>query len=541
MPRRLFSLVLATTLLAATPVHADNSEICDRIFRSLERTERAASERAERTGSLWNFLWVRSRSPARLPEPRARQEPGPPFPEAEYWVTIEPGTARGPDCSQGLVKSIFYLPGLVVRPVLSLGDDDVLLVTEHGLYAILPKQHLQPITADTHYIFSDGIADNRLCINSASLNPDCDALLPSVDIADPSTGSLHAIFSYIHGRSSSDMDERRRLYLRSHYDNRLPDDEDERALLCDRFTAGSLFSRARTTDPMPTIDHVPGYKAVSMSLCTNNTSDGATDPLARRGGIKIVTLEGAKESFSVAFQTVFLRRSDQILDLSKAVDVKRLRSRKACSEELTISDFQTIGASGSATINALVIEAGVKVELQTRRSFTQNFKDLMFVISVHTDHPDKLNSIEQFFRKTYDIWTLYGCENGSVTQPTKIVLYHELPRDSYFELDAQALRTEYESYYGKRGQPTRSSELGLYNDGYIWRYSDYQDYLQWRTQIRHALQDNPKILDLEDHEDYRDLFRENPYLYMQLVDHFVHLTLTAAFYSSVEVPGRVRD
>jgi hypothetical protein len=527
MPRRLLLLTLATILLAAAPAPASSSEICDRIFKSLER--------AESGSSLWSYfrgIWV----PAGMAQPPADREPVRPFAAAEYWVTIAPGTARGPDCNQGLVRSIYYLPGLVVRPILDIGHGDVLLVTEHGLYAVVPRQHLAPVTEDSHYIFSDGVGDHRLCVNSAKLNPECDALLPSAD----SQARLHAIFSYVHGRNPSDMEERRRLYLSSYYDRRLPDREDARAKLCDRFNAGSLYDRKETTDPMPGIDQQPGYDMVSMSLCAYREPE-PTETLALRAGIKIVTHEGAKESFSVAVPTVYLRRSDQILDLSKILDGNRsFRSRKECFEELSISDFQTAGLSGGLSIDTL-ISAGVKLEVERRTEFTQDFDDRMFIISAHTAQPDDLTSISQFFRRTYDIWSVYSCQNGSVSAPEKIVLYHQLPRDSFIEFDVQELRKEYERHYDKRGQPTRSRELDLYNDGYVWRYSDYQDYIQWRQHLRLALQDNPKIADLAEHETYRDQFNENPHLYMQLVDHFVHLTLTAAFFSDIEVPGRPRD
>jgi hypothetical protein len=527
MPRRLLSLVFATILLAATPAHASSSEICDRIFRSLEL--------AQSTKSLWSYfreIWV----PTGMAQPPADRESVKPFAAAEYWVTIAPGTARGPDCNQGLVRSIYYLPGLVVRPILDIGYGDVLLVTEHGLYAVVPQQHLAPITEDSHYIFSDGIADHRLCVNSARLNPECDALIPFAD----SPARLHAIFSYVHGHNPTDMDERRRLYLRSYYDRRLPTREDAREKLCNRFNAGSLYSRKATNEPMPGTGQKTGYDMVSMSLCTYRGLE-PTETLALRAGIKIVTHEGAKESFSVAVPTVHLRRSDQILDLSKILDDNRtFRSRKECSEDLSISQFQTAGLSGGLSIDK-VIRAGVKLELERRTVFTQNFDDRMFVISAHTAQPDDLTSISQFFRRTYDIWSVYSCQNGSVIAPEKIVLYHQLPRDSFIEFDVQELRKEYERHYDKRGQPTRSRELDLYNDGYVWRYSDYQDYIQWREHLRLALQDNPKIVDLAEHNTHRDQFTANPHLYMQLVDHFVHLTLTAAFFSDIEVPGRPRD
>jgi hypothetical protein len=326
-------LLVLIVLLSAAPAHADGSQVCDRIFQRLERAESELSP----IGKVADWLWPRER-----PEAPAEPERRGPSTAAEYWVTIQTGTAGGPDCEQGLVRSIYYLPGLVVRPVLELAHDDLVVLTEHGLYAILPLQHLAPITSDTHYIFSESLASQRLCVNSARLNPDCDPLLPFAN----SRARLHAIFSYIRGENPSELDKRRRIYLRSLHNRQLPDREDERAMLCDRFNAGSLYARERTTDPMPGIDQEPGYQLVSMSLCAYEAEE-PTDTLQARAGMKIVTLEGAKESFSVTLPTLYLRRSDQLLDLSKLVEGQSpFRTRKECSEELSISQFQTFGLSG---------------------------------------------------------------------------------------------------------------------------------------------------------------------------------------------------
>lgn len=525
MPRCFRFLAVATVLLMASPAETSASEICDRVFQALSQ-----EETTRRLGNLWGIF-----SSA---EARTGSETSILLDQAEYWVTIDQGTALSPDCNQGLVRSSFYLPGLLVQPLVDLDHDDVLLITEHGLYAVLPQRHLQPVTADTYYIFSDSLFDHKLCVNSPDLNPDCDARLA---FNDNVPARLHAIYSYIHGRYRTDVDDRWRLYLRTIHENRLPVQSDELALLCDRFNAGRLFARDKTTTPMPTLDERPGYEMVSMSFCVYKDRE-PPEKLAVRAGMKVVTLESAKEVFSVAVPTLFLRRSDQILNLSRVVDQYRraFRNRKECSEDLHISKFQTIGLSGGLSLDALpVIGFGGRFEVETKTKLDRDFTDRMFIISGHIMFPSDLTSVPQFFSKTYDIWSIFSCENNAVTEPVSIVIYHHLlRRDSFVELNPQALRIEYEELYGKRGQPARSTELSYYSDGYIGRYSDYVDFLQWRSHLRSFFENDPKIIDLQWHPDYREKFARNAYLYYQLVDHFVQLTLAATFFSNINLPLR---
>lgn len=447
---------------------------------------------------------------------------------AEYWYTINEGTALTLDCDHGATTSLYYPIGLILKKLHTFETgrkDKSLFLSEYGIDLIISEDDVAKLQKDHGYIFANGIGQFDICINSAEQNPDCDARQPDTG-ADVGISAKYGYFVTEDNPVTSaqflgffDWDRESRYVLEPGSDSK----RDDLSQVCGDIT-GKLYNRGKRPEDEPE------YLHTRANVCTYLNPDNPDPEGLMRKPFKAVNHEIAEIMFSDRWRSVFFRRVSDLNPVVRAIRIHAasIFEEKACGREFTRENQLTLGEAVRLGVETPVVDIEFKHSVEVKSTLLTTFdKNEGVFVSAHIFKQGQ--EIEEnpavSVLNVNDIFLTIRCDEKDKPQiAEKLVIAHPEVDGHRFTLWPEDLRSEYLEKENRYGGPPVRLKTRYLDAGVFWNIGDYQEYFRWRDRIRRHLFRRTEIqqmvlsFELDKHE---------------LIDYFTHLIMASTFSSTV--------